>query len=141
MTVVLDTNVIFQGRAFSHPYHCILDACVEGRVKWAVSTTILAEYEEVIRRKERLSSWRDMERLMDLIDLTQGTLIHATPKFRFEVIHTDLDDNPFVDCAITANADYLITDDRHFAPLANAGYKPQPIKPLVFIDRYRGVFL
>lgn len=49
------------------------------------------------------------------------------------------DDNAFTDCAIAAHADYVITEDRHFAPLANAGYKPQPITPEAFIERYRGV--
>jgi len=139
MTVVLDTNVIFQGRGFGHPYYCILDACVDGRLSWAVSTAILSEYEEVIRRKEPASSWHDLKILMDLIMLTQGTIIHVNPQFRFHIINADLDDNPFVDCAIAVHADYIITDDRHFAPLTNAGYKPQPITPLEFIERYRGI--
>lgn len=51
----------------------------------------------------------------------------------------DPDDNAFTDCAITAGADCIITDDAHFAPLANAGYKPQPITPAEFIERYRGI--
>jgi len=47
--------------------------------------------------------------------------------------------NAFTDCAIAAHADYVITDDRHFAPLANAGYKPQPITPQAFIEQYHGI--
>jgi hypothetical protein len=35
--------------------------------------------------------------------------------------------------AITAQADYLLTEDAHFAPLADAGYKPQPVSPQRFI--------
>jgi len=133
VTVVLDTNVVFQARALMHRYHCILDACVDGRLRWAVSAAILTEYEEVIRREEPASAWHDMETLMELITLTQGTLIQVSPQFRFQVIHTDLDDNPFVDCAIAAQADFVITEDKHFAPLADAGYKPQPITPDEFI--------
>ena len=30
----------------------------------------------------------------------------------------------FSDCAITAGAEFLITEDSHFAPLRDAGYKP-----------------
>lgn len=141
MTVVLATNVVFQGRGTGHPFHCILDACVDGKIIWAVSNAILKEYEEVIRRKEPASSWRDLELLMDLINLTQGTMLHVSPQFQFRVIHSDPDDNPFVDCAITAHADYVITSDHDFAPLANAGYKPQPITPEAFIERYRGVYV
>ena len=40
------------------------------------------------------------------------------------------------DCAITVGADYLITEDHHFDPLADAGYKPQPINPDEFIRRH-----
>jgi len=31
---------------------------------------------------------------------------------------------------------FVITNDSDFAPLANAGYKPQPIKPEDFIAKY-----
>jgi predicted nucleic acid-binding protein len=57
------------------------------------------------------------------------------------VIGNDPDDNAFTDCAIAAHADYVITEDRHFAPLANSGYKPQTITPTNFIARYSGIFI
>jgi len=50
------------------------------------------------------------------------------------------EDNAFIDCAIAVNADFVVTEDKHFAPLANAGYKPQPIHPDGFIERFRGVY-
>lgn len=141
MIVVIDTNVVFQGRALKHPYRRILDACVDGRITWAVSNPILKEYEEVIRRKEPASSWHDMELLMEFMMLTYGNLLHVRPSFQFHVVMDDLDDNAFTDCAITVHADYVITSDKHFAPLANAGYKPQPITPEAFIERHSGVYV
>lgn len=63
------------------------------------------------------------------------------PTIKFRVIGTDPDDNAFTDWAIAAHADYVISDDRHFAPLADAGYKAQPIRPLDFIERYRNLYL
>lgn len=42
----------------------------------------------------------------------------------------------FADCAITAQADYLLTEDAHFAPLADAGYKPRPLSPPQFIAQF-----
>jgi len=39
------------------------------------------------------------------------------PRFRFEFIKADADDNKFVDCAIIANADYIVSDDTHFNEL------------------------
>lgn len=33
---------------------------------------------------------------------------------------------------------FVITQDRHFTTLANAGYKPQPISPEAFIRSHLG---
>ena len=35
-------------------------------------------------------------------------------RFRFHLITVDEDDNKFVDCAIVANAKYIVSDDKHF---------------------------
>jgi predicted nucleic acid-binding protein len=58
------------------------------------------------------------------------------PTYQFRVISSDPDDNKFVDCAIVANADFVITNDSDYAVLAIAGFKPQPIKPEDFIAEY-----
>ncbi len=136
MIVCIDTNVVVQARAAKHRYFPILDACVAGRLGWAVSTGILLEYEEIISAMSGDTGWRKFARLMDLIDLTTRTLIRVNPQFQFQVIGNDPDDNTFSDCAISNGADYIITDDKHFAPLAESGYKPQPITPGEFIKRF-----
>ena len=140
MTVCLDTNVLIQARASSHPYGVILDGFVFGLLNWAVSNRVLSEYEEIISNKAGAVAWGTMFRLIELIDMS-GNLISISPHYQFHVIGNDPDDNAFTDCAIAANADYVITEDRHFAPLANSGYKPQPITPKDFIERYSGIFI
>jgi len=132
MILCIDTNTVVQALAQNHPFHPILDAWIDGRVTWVVSTPILLEYEEVLTRLGGPSRWRKLARLMDLAELTSGNLIRVTPAFHFQVVLADPDDNIFTDCAITAGADFLITEDRHFAPLANAGYKTRPISPQEF---------
>lgn len=47
-----------------------------------------------------------------------------------------VDDNKFVDCAIAAQADYIITADHHLAALNGSGYKPRPISPQEFIQAH-----
>ena len=59
-----------------------------------------------------------------------------SPSFFFRTISADRDDDKFADCAIAANADYIITSDKHFAPLIGSGYKPQSITPEEFISRH-----
>ena len=136
MIVCLDTNVVVQARAVGHPYFPILNACVAGRLTWAVSTGILLEYEEIITTLSGSPAWRKLARVMDLIELTTGSLLRVNPHFQFRVIGNDPDDNTFTDCAISAEADYVITEDRHFAALAKAGYKPQPNHPTEFMARH-----
>jgi putative PIN family toxin of toxin-antitoxin system len=135
MIVCLDTNTVVQALAEGHPFHPILDAWVAGRLTWAVSTEVLLEYEEVLTRMSGPGRWRKLARLMDLAELTSGNVLRVTPSFHFHVVTADPDDNIFTDCAISAGADYLITEDQHFAPLAVAGYKPRPISPREFIAR------
>lgn len=136
MIVCLDTNVLVQARAKGHAFFPILDAWVAGRLTLAVSTGILLEYEEVIARMSGRTHWQKFARLMDYIELTTGGVLRVTPRYHFQVINHDPDDNIFTDCAITAGAEYVITDDHHFAPLATAGYQPQPISPAEFISQF-----
>jgi putative PIN family toxin of toxin-antitoxin system len=140
VTVCIDTNVLLQARSKTHPFHPILRGCALGTMNWAVSQRILTEYREMITAMNDHAAWGRMEVLLDLIDAT-GTLLHSSPYFQFQVIVNDPDDNAFTDCAISVSADYIITKDSDFAPLKNAGYKPQPITPEDFIARYRGVYV
>ncbi len=136
MIVCLDTNTLVQALAEGHSFHRILDAWISGEVTWAVSTEVLLEYEEVLTRLSGPGRWRKLARLMDLAEITSGNLLRVTPSFRFRIVTSDPDDDIFSDCAITAGADYLITEDRHFAALAGAGYKAQPFTPREFIARF-----
>jgi putative PIN family toxin of toxin-antitoxin system len=139
MTVCIDTNLIVQARAPHHRYFSILNAAVMGSIRWALSNRILTEYEEIICRCAGQREWLKVLRLIELTDSISGTIVWVGPHYQFRIISADPDDNAFTDCAIAANADYVITEDSHFAPLANAGYKPQPITPDEFIAKYRGV--
>jgi putative PIN family toxin of toxin-antitoxin system len=136
MILCIDTNTVVQALAQNHPFHPILDVWVDGQLTWAVSTPILLEYEEVLTRLSGPSRWRKLARLMDLAELTSGNLLRVTPSFQFHVVSADADDNVFTDCAITADADYLVTEDRHFAPLADASYKPRLVSPQELIARF-----
>jgi predicted nucleic acid-binding protein len=136
MILCLDTNTVVQALAQHHPFHPILNAWVAGDLTWAVSTPILLEYEEVLTRLSGPARRRKLARLMDLAELTSGNVLRVTPSFQFHVVTADPNDNIFTDCAITAEADYLLTEDGHFAPLADAGYKPRPISPQQFIARF-----
>ena len=44
------------------------------------------------------------------------------PHYHFHLIHADKDDNKFVDCAIAAGADYLVSNDAHFKVLSTISF-------------------
>ena len=60
-------------------------------------------------------------------------LRRVEPTYYWRLIAADPDDDKFADCAIAAEAEYVVTEDAHFAALKNSGHKPQPITPEAFI--------
>ncbi len=138
MTVCLDTNVFLQIFGRRQPYYPILRALLDGQLTLAVSNEILFEYEEVTTKLFGVERWRDVAVLLALLDRLHGNIQQIEPQFRFAVIAQDPDDNKFCDCAITAEADFVVTGDAHFDPLQSAGYKPMPITPDEFIRSHLG---
>ena len=136
MLVCVDTNVLLRVFARNSPLAPLFLALAGGRLGRAVSTPILLEYQEVVVSKGGAAFWTRFDRWLDLADALHGNILRVSPSFHFHIATADADDNIFTDCAITAEADWLITEGAHFAPLAGAGYKPQPIAPADFIVRF-----
>ncbi len=55
--------------------------------------------------------------------LRATNVLRVDAQYRFHLITADEDDNKFVDCAIVTNAEYIVTNDKHFNELA---YIPFP---------------
>ena len=138
MTVVLDTNVVLQARAAGHAFHVILEELLAGRFALAVSTAILLEYEEILTARVGAARWRQFAATLDAIARWQNNVRRVEPAFRFHLITADPDDDKFADCAIAAEAEWIVTGDAHFDGLKNSGHKPQPITPEKFIREVLG---
>lgn len=133
MTICIDTNVVLGMFGRSGPWLALRRALLHGQMEWAVSTDILLEYEEVAARELNEAAAHQLLRLISLLEQTRGNIRRIHPTYRFHLITTDPDDDKFVDCAIVAEADYILTSDHHFAVMNGSGYKPQPITPADFI--------
>ena len=136
MIVVVDTNVMLTARAVRHANHRLLQSFVAGHLVFAASTAIMLEYEEIITARASAAEWRKLTALFDLADELHGNVRHVEPSFRFHLIAADPDDDKFADCAIAAEAEWIITEDGHFETLRGSGHKPQPIAPAEFIARF-----
>lgn len=136
MTVCIDTNVVLGMFTATHSYRPIFDVWFHGRFRWAVSTEILLEYEEIMQRQAGMQKADAMMQIITLAAMRHDNIIFSSPSFRFHLITSDSDDDKFADCAIAAEADHIITSDHHFDALLGSGYKPQPITPEEFIRRH-----
>ncbi|WP_338870304.1 putative toxin-antitoxin system toxin component, PIN family [Spirosoma sp. SC4-14] len=96
-------------------YRWVYDALQAGQFELVVSTDILNEYAELL---ERQYSPLFAERTLLALD-NLSTVIRVEPAYRFGLIENDPDDNKFTDAAIVGNADYVVTNDRHFNHLQN----------------------
>lgn len=56
------------------------------------------------------------------------TVIFISTYFRFNLLQNDPDDNKFVDCAIAANADFIVTEDKDFNILASIDFPKVEIR-------------
>ena len=56
--------------------------------------------------------------------------------FKFHLIESDPDDNKFVDCAIRANAQYIVTEDRHYDILKTINF---PKVDIIGIDDFMNI--
>jgi putative PIN family toxin of toxin-antitoxin system len=108
--LVVDTNSLLQCISRRSRYHDLWLSLLDGRNTLCVSTEILDEYAELL---ERHTSHEFAEAALGVITNNPYTLF-VNPYYRFKLIEADADDNKFVDCAIAANAKYVVTDDNHF---------------------------
>ena len=116
--IVLDTNILLSSIGTASPYRWLFDALLGGRVALCVSTPILLEYEQVLARKTTPEIAQNVLRLLLLLPNVE----RIEPRFRWNLIAADADDNKFVDTALMANADALVTHDAHFDVLSQIAF-------------------
>lgn len=71
---------------------------------------ILTEYEEILS----LKIGKEIAQNIIKAIITRKNTLKLDVHFRFNLIQSDVDDNKFVDCAIVANASYIVSQDHHF---------------------------
>lgn len=75
-----------------------------------MSNEVVLEYEEILISKVGLVIANNIVNAI----MASPYTIFIHPQNRYHLIDSDPDDNKFVDCAITAKAKYIVTQDRHY---------------------------
>ncbi len=123
MRIVLDTNVLLVSIPRKSPYRPIFDALLEKRYTLLLTNEILTEYEEIIALKTTPSIAQNIVNML----LSLSNVKKVEVFFKWNLIEGDADDNKFSDCAIAGNADFLVTQDRHFNILKETDFPKVPL--------------
>jgi len=79
-----------------------------------VSTSILLEYEEIVAQR---TSPALAQNLLEALSNLRNVSRHEV-RYNWRLPFADPDDQKFVDAYVAAQADYLVSNDRHFDGLA-----------------------
>lgn len=120
LRVVLDTNVFLVSLAAQSPFALIFDALIDGKFELAVTTEIIAEYEEVIAKRYDTQTVNDVLELILHLDNIHRQDVY----YQWKLIEQDSDDNKFTDVYVASQADCLITNDRHFSVVKTIPFPP-----------------
>ena len=114
MRVVLDTNVIVSALNFPGNERLVLELALRGRFEFYLSQFILEEVAGVLTRK---FDWNE-ERAAQVLQGIENAATVIDPPRLPELIDGGHADNRILECAVVANADYLVTGDRrHLLPI------------------------
>jgi uncharacterized protein len=134
--IVLDTNVLVSGLLSpGGPPGRTVDLVSAARVTVIFDDRILSEYRDVLARPRLRIEPAEAAAVLDLI-VQEGLYVPAAP---LDVELLDPDDLPFLEVAVAAAADALVTgNERHFRPVLGT-HDVSIRSPAAFLVAYRRV--
>ena len=121
ITLVLDTNVLVSGLLTPHsPAAMLVRLTAQGSIRLAFDERILAEYREVLTRPKFGFGVEQVGNFLAQIE-EEGLKIAAQP---LGAALPDPDDLPFLEVALSAGVDYLVTGNvKHYPPRERRGIR------------------
>ena len=134
MKIVLDTNCLVVCLPATSPYYCLWKAFRDMQITLCYTTDIVYEYNEILLR------FYNQQFVNDVINelMLSPNVIKANNYYKWNFIATDPDDNKFVDCALNAGADYIVTNDRHFNVLKKLNFPPIKV---INIEAFKNILM
>ncbi len=135
MKVVLDTNILVSGLLKPEgPSGTILQMAVAKHFRVCFDARILLEYQEVLARPKFGFNPSETSHLLSIIE-ARGLI---TPALPLSKRLPDKTDEAFLEVALGAEADYLVTGNKKDFP-QNAAGKVRVLSPADFLEVLRGV--
>lgn len=134
MLAVIDTNCLLASIPPQSSHYWLYQAFRDEYFEWLISNEVLTEYEEKLTD---YYSERTANIVLNILSVAPN-VSYAEPYFKWNLIEKDPDDNKFVDLAVAGNADFLVTNDKHFFPLKKLEF---PKLNIVTLDEFKKVIL
>jgi len=116
--VVLDTNVIVSAIIYGGNPQDILQAAVLKRIDVFISESLVAELQDVFQRPQFGLSIQFVQNAIAEFTTVAEWVV---PQKHHDLIKDDPADNLILDCAVAAEADYLVTGDKQLLRLGKCG--------------------
>ncbi|MBU2476300.1 putative toxin-antitoxin system toxin component, PIN family [Candidatus Micrarchaeota archaeon] len=129
---VVDTNILVSASFWKGNPFRVMRLAFEGKIEVFTSTEILLEYSKVLKRDFKLNETEVQER----IDVFVSALKLVKPKNKINLIKDDPDDNKVLEAAFEADADYIVSGDKHLLKLKEFN-KMKIVKPKEFLERIK----
>jgi uncharacterized protein len=136
MKVIIDTNGLLNSIPKKSSKRWLYDAFIAKEFVWVFSNEIISEYAEMVASEY---SERAMEIVLSIL-LTANNTLRFEPYYKWQLVVDDPDDNKFVDCAIGANVDYLVSDDKHIKGLLRIENLFPPV-PIITFEQFNTILL
>jgi putative PIN family toxin of toxin-antitoxin system len=132
LRIVMDTNVLYAGlRSSRGASYALLRAIDKGAVRIVLSTALLFEYEDVVRRNQVALGLSDQD-IEELLDSLCRVSEHQKVYFLWRPCLPDVKDDHILELAIASGADSIVTHNvRHFEGAAQFGMKVRTAKEIV----------
>lgn len=134
MRAVIDTNGLLNAIPKRGSKKWLYNSFIAIEFIWVFSNEILTEYDELISQKFS----QDVSNYVLSSLLVSANHQRFEPSYRYNLPFSDPDDEKFVDCAIGANVDYLVTDDKHILNLLKLPNLFPPI-PIVTFAQFKQI--
>lgn len=124
--IVVDANIVLSGlRSSLGASHVVLRAMIKGEIAFAISPAVAFEYEDVLKRPGILGAHStiaasDIDTVLNAL-LRQAELI--SPRIRYRPFLDDPKDDLYIECALNAGANRIVSNDKHFRHPAVAGFR------------------
>ncbi len=113
MKVVIDTNAFISILPTTSKFNLLFWKWIDKEYSIVLSNDIYYEYEEILELKLN----KNVSKIFFQLIFEMENVEFISPNYKWNLISIDNDDNKFVDCAIASNADYIVTNDKHFSVL------------------------